>query len=109
MTLRRFANHAEIGPRAQLHGTLRAIAIEGDAAQVLSGVLKPGDHVDLVSSFDPGDNGSGTISRVVVRNLLVLQASEAAGSKASPNWTGGRTLRCAASWVGCRDRRRSRP
>ena len=87
VTLRRFANHAEIGPRAQLHGTLRAIAIEGDAAQILSGVLKPGDHVDLVSSFDPGDNGSGTISRVVVRNLLVLQASEAAGSKVGSSST----------------------
>jgi Flp pilus assembly protein CpaB len=82
VTLRRFADHAELGPRAQLHGTLRAIAIEGDPGQTLSGVLKPGDHVDLVSSFDPGgDNKNGAISRVVVRNLLVLQASESTGGK----------------------------
>jgi pilus assembly protein CpaB len=76
VTLRRFADHAELGPRAQLHGTLRAIAISGDPGQVLAGVLKPGDHVDLVSSFDPGGDTTGTITRIVVRNLLVLQASD---------------------------------
>lgn len=81
VTLRRFADHAELGPRAQLHGTLRAIAIEGDAAQTLSGVLKPGDHVDLVATFDQGDKDTGSISRVVVRNLLVLGASESTGGK----------------------------
>ena len=80
VTLRRFADHAELGPRAQLHGTLRAIAIEGDPAQILSGVLKPGDHVDLVATFD-GPKDAGTISRVVVRNLLVLGASESTGGK----------------------------
>ncbi len=80
VTLRRFADHAELGPRAQLHGTLRAIAIEGDPGQTLSGILKPGDHVDLVSSFDPGDD-VGTVSRVVVRNLLVLAASDSTGGK----------------------------
>jgi Flp pilus assembly protein CpaB len=80
VTLRRFADHAELGPRAQLHGTLRAIAIEGDPGQTLSGILKPGDHVDLVSTFDPGDD-TGTVSRVVVRNLLVLAASESTGGK----------------------------
>ena len=81
VTLRRFADHTELGPRAQLHGTLRAIAIEGDPGQLLAGVLKPGDHVDLVSSFDPGADGVGAITRVVVRNLLVLGASESTGGK----------------------------
>jgi Flp pilus assembly protein CpaB len=78
ITLRRFADHAELGPRAQLHGTLRAIAVEGDAAQTLAGTLKAGDHVDLVATWDK-------VSRNVVRNLLVLQAAEqsAAGSKLS--------------------------
>jgi Flp pilus assembly protein CpaB len=79
VTLRRFADHAELGPRAQLHGTLRALAVEGDGAQLLDGVLKAGDHVDLVATFD-GKTDAGTISRVVVRNLLVLQASSGAGS-----------------------------
>jgi hypothetical protein len=35
-----------------------------------------------VSSFDPGsDNKAGALTRVVVRNLLVLQASDSTGGK----------------------------
>lgn len=73
VTLRRFANHTELGPRAQLHGTLRAIDVAGDDAQLLNGTLKPGDHVDLVASFAPVGKDDGSISRAVVRNLLVLE------------------------------------
>jgi pilus assembly protein CpaB len=81
VTLRRFANHAELGPRAQLHGTLRAISIEGDSAQVLAGVLKPGDHVDVVASFSNQGKGNGSISRDIARNLLVLQTGDSSGGK----------------------------
>ena len=87
VTLRRFANHAELGPRAQLHGTLRAISIEGDAAQVLSGVLKAGDHVDIVASFANNGKGNGSISRDIARNLLVIQAGDPSGSKISGSGT----------------------
>jgi len=95
ITLRRFANRAELGPRAQLHGTLRALAIEGDPAQVLSGVLKPGDHVDLVASFSNAGKGNGSISRDVARNLLVIQSAESAGGKLSSS--GNQTVLLAAS------------
>jgi pilus assembly protein CpaB len=93
VTLRRFADHAELGPRAQLHGTLRAVAIEGDAAQLLDGVLKPGDHVDLVATFD-SKTEVGAISRVIVRNLLVLSASGASGGKV--NGSSGSVLLAAS-------------
>jgi Flp pilus assembly protein CpaB len=85
ITLRRFANRAELGPRAQLHGTLRAISIEGDPSQLLSGILKPGDHVDIVASFKsagPNSNNSA-IARDVLRNLLVLESTESSGAKLS--------------------------
>lgn len=95
ITLRRFANRAELGPRAQLHGTLRGIAIEGDPAQVLSGVLKPGDHVDIVASFSNAGKGNGSISRDVVRNLLVIQSAESSGGKLSSGGT--QTVLLAAS------------
>jgi Flp pilus assembly protein CpaB len=97
ITLRRFANRAELGARAQLHGTLRAIAIEGDGPQLLSGVLKAGDHVDIVASFS-GPNGNGTISRDVVRNLLVIQAGteSAAGRLSSGGGNGGSVLLAAS-------------
>lgn len=85
ITLRRFANRAELGPRAQLHGTLRALSIEGDPSQLLSGILKPGDHVDIVASFKSGgpNSNNGAIARNVLRNLLVLQSSESSGGKLS--------------------------
>jgi pilus assembly protein CpaB len=90
VTLRRFANHTELGPRAQLHGTLRAISIEGDQAQILAGVLKPGDHVDLVASFknDAASANVGSVARDIVRNVLVLQTQDANGGKLSTNGSG---------------------
>lgn len=72
VTLRRFADKTELGPRAQLHGTLRAMNIEGDAAQVLAGTVKNGDHVDVVATWKNPDGN--LISRDIARNLLVLQA-----------------------------------
>jgi Flp pilus assembly protein CpaB len=88
VTLRRFANHTELGPRAQLHGTLRAIEIAGDPSQLLGGTLKAGDHVDLVASFAPAGKDTGAISRNVVRNLLVLgTASATNGSLGSDTGT----------------------
>lgn len=89
ITLRRFANKTELGPRAQLHGTLRAVSIEGDPSQILAGILKPGDHVDIVASFKAGgpNSSNGSIARDVVRNLLVLQSNESSGGKLSASGT----------------------
>jgi pilus assembly protein CpaB len=90
VTLRRFANRTELGPRAQLHGTLRAVSIEGDPAQILAGVLKPGDHVDIVASFKNGaaSSNAGSIARDVLRNLLVIQTADGTGGKLSSNGSG---------------------
>jgi Flp pilus assembly protein CpaB len=74
----------ETGIRSQLTGTLRGYEVKGDSNMLLAGVLKAGDHVDLVAALA---NGSGqnavTLSRVVLRNLKVLQApaSPAVGAK----------------------------
>lgn len=85
VTLRRFANRTELGPRAQLHGTLRALSIEGDGSQVLAGVLTPGDHVDIVASFKNQGKNNGSISRDIARNILVLQTGSSSGGKLSTN------------------------
>jgi Flp pilus assembly protein CpaB len=87
VTLRRFANHAELGPRAQLHGPLRAIALEGDSAQVLAGTLKSGDHVDMVATWRYCSDSTCIVSRDVARNLLVLQAPDTGGAKLSTTET----------------------
>jgi Flp pilus assembly protein CpaB len=78
VSTRRFAPPKEQGIRAQIKGTQRAYELEGDGHQLLAGTLKEGDHVDIVGTWEtnpPNTNGVAdkiTVSRVVVRDLLVL-------------------------------------
>jgi Flp pilus assembly protein CpaB len=81
ITLRRFANHVELGPRAQLHGTLRALSLEGDSAQLLAGTIKAGDHVDMLATWRYCSQDTCIVSRNVARNLLVLQPPDTATTK----------------------------
>lgn len=71
VTLRRFGTAKQLGIRAELKGTLRAVEVSGDTTQLLAGTLKTGDHVDLVGNFKP-DQGS-PFARIVLRNLEVLK------------------------------------
>ena len=83
VTTRRFSPRTHVGVRAQLAGTLRALSIEGDQNQLLAGTLKDGDSVDFVAALKkPGDQDI-YFSRVLVRDVKVLQAPDAppAGSK----------------------------
>jgi Flp pilus assembly protein CpaB len=77
ITVRRFGTAGQLGVRAQLKGTLRALQVAADANQILAGTLKAGDHVDLVGNLkvDAGSSGNSVhYDRVVLRNLLVLRA-----------------------------------
>jgi Flp pilus assembly protein CpaB len=83
VTTRRFNPRTQVGVRAQLSGTLRALSVEGDQNQLLAGTLKDGDSVDFVAALKkPGDQDI-YFSRVLVRDVKVLQAPDAppAGSK----------------------------
>jgi Flp pilus assembly protein CpaB len=86
VTTRRFSPPREQGIRAQIKGTQRAYQVEGDQHELLAGTLKAGDHVDVVASWgikNPGsgsgqsDSDSAIVSRVVLRDLLVLTPAEA--------------------------------
>jgi Flp pilus assembly protein CpaB len=83
VTTRRFAPPKEQGIRAQIKGTQRAYQVEGDQHQLLAGTLKAGDHVDVVASWsikNPGQGGDSeeaVVSRVVLRDLLVLTPADA--------------------------------
>ena len=87
VSTRRFAPPQEQGIRAQIKGTQRAYQIEGDPHQLLAGTLQAGDHVDVVASWgvaNRDDEGDGiSVSRVVLRNLLVLQAAAGSGGEGS--------------------------
>jgi Flp pilus assembly protein CpaB len=83
VTTRSFSPKAHVGVRAQLSGTLRAVSLEGDQNQLLAGTLHDGDSVDFVAALKkPGDQDI-YFSRVLVRDVKVLQAPSAppAGSK----------------------------
>jgi Flp pilus assembly protein CpaB len=88
VSTRRFAPPREQGIRAQIKGTQRAYQVEGNSHQLLAGTLKAGDHVDVVATWgikNPGQESGddAIVSRVVLRDLLVLTpADEAASSSA---------------------------
>jgi Flp pilus assembly protein CpaB len=87
VSLLRFSNPTEQGIRSQLSGTLRAVQVPGDEHQLLAGTLKDGDRVDLVANLKyklvnfgkRGGAQDNVATRVVLRDILVLQATVAAG------------------------------
>lgn len=84
VTARRFGPMSEAGVRTQLKGTYRAIQIKGNPSQILSGVLRPGDHVDVVASIKfPTEDSAKHFSKVVLRDVLVLRTSGESDAQAS--------------------------
>jgi Flp pilus assembly protein CpaB len=76
VSTRRFAPIGEQGLRGQLKGNLRAVQIPGTAHQLLSGTLQAGDRVDVVGNWNYPEDSQTHVSRVVLRNLLVLRAPD---------------------------------
>jgi Flp pilus assembly protein CpaB len=88
VTLRRFTTvHAE-GIRAQLKGTERAVQVAGDSNQLLAGTLQAGDHVDLVANLHADPSSQQPATRIVLRNIDVLQT---AGQTSAPINAGSQT------------------
>ncbi len=82
VSTRRFAPPGEQGIRSQIKGTQRAYELAGDSNQLLAGTLKSGDHVDVVGNWTVKTRGSDgeerAVTRIVLRNVLVLRAPVAA-------------------------------
>ena len=89
VSTRRFASPSERGIAAQLTGVQRAIAVPGDAHQLLAGTLKPGDRVDVVASFTYPEGSEFHYTRVVLRDIGVLRAP-AGGAAAAEKLTSTR-------------------
>jgi Flp pilus assembly protein CpaB len=84
ITVRQFHPVAEEGVLANIAGNRRAMTIPGTANQLLAGVVKEGDKVDMLANIHyvvrppagattEGDLGK-VATRVVLRDLLVLRA-----------------------------------
>jgi pilus assembly protein CpaB len=74
VTLRRFTSVQAQGIRGQLRGTMRAVQVPGDGNQLLAGTLQAGDHVDLVANLRVDPSLQQPATRIVLRNIDVLQA-----------------------------------
>lgn len=86
ITVRQFHPLVQQGVLANISGTLRAMSIPGDSNQLLVGIMKEGDHVDVLanikyslrppagSSAAAGGDLNRVATRVILRNLLVLRA-----------------------------------
>ncbi len=79
LTTRRLGTAERQGIRSTLTGTLRIVELAGDQHQLLSGTLRPGDHVDVVASFQNPESSATHYARVVLRNLLVVDTSSGSG------------------------------
>jgi len=76
VSTRRFAPVTEQGLRGQVKGNLRAVQVPGTEHQLLTGTLRAGDRVDVVGNWTYPEESQTHVSRVVLRNLLVLQAPD---------------------------------
>ncbi len=84
VTARRFGPLEAAGVRDQLRGTYRVMQIKGNDAQLLSGVLRPGDHIDFVASIRfPNEQSSKHFAKVVLGDILVLRTSGEDDTQAS--------------------------
>jgi Flp pilus assembly protein CpaB len=101
VTLRQFQRVAQEGIAGEISRTMRAFQLAGDPNQLLVDTLAQGDRVDVLASVKytladfrgaAGGNSASqetlVASRIVLRNLLVLQAPKApAGSGKFGNTT----------------------
>jgi Flp pilus assembly protein CpaB len=80
VSTRRFTTPSQRGIKAQLTGVQRAIAVQGDQHMLLAGVLKAGDRVDVVATFNHPQGSQFTFTRIVLRDIEVLKAPASAGA-----------------------------
>jgi Flp pilus assembly protein CpaB len=88
ITLRQFTPAAKGGVFGKFSGHERVIAVPGDANQLLAGTLSDGDSIDVLATVRYKAAGPSRAStRVVLRNLLVLDAPEVEEASATTDGT----------------------
>ena len=75
VTRDRFVARSARGVLGDLRGRMRAIKVAGDPNQLLAGVARPGDRVDVLATVK-GRDGRTAFGRIVLRNVLVLDAAK---------------------------------
>lgn len=88
VTTKRFSDVHAQGLPGQIKGTMRAVQVPGDQNQLLAGTLQAGDRVDLVANLHNDPSQQQPETKIVLRNLLILQAPQSgslAATAGSPN------------------------
>jgi len=88
VTLRRFTDVQSEGIVGQLKGTMRAVQLPGDANQLLAGTLKAGDQVDVVANLTPDSSTNTHLTKIVLRDITVLQTNNASLSSNATSTSG---------------------
>jgi Flp pilus assembly protein CpaB len=106
ITMRHFTTVEEQGVRLEIKGTERAYQLPGDANQLLAGTLEAGDRVDVVASIKykllnlrpsgrtsaasgseegnaVAENETFVASRIVLRDLRVLEVADTSGDSSA--------------------------
>src|SRR5712691_5962984 len=76
ITARRFTTLASLGPRGAIHGHARIVALPGESNQLLSGVLRTGDRVDVIAALPGASDSTVKPSKILLRNVLVLRPAQ---------------------------------
>jgi Flp pilus assembly protein CpaB len=76
VTMLRFTNEAANGVRAELAGNKRALQVSGTQHQLLVGTLQDGDRVDVVGNWNVPEDKTNHVTRTVLRDILVLEATK---------------------------------
>lgn len=72
ITSRRFNATGRSGIHGELKGNQRAMSVNGNEHQLLAGILKTGDRVDVLVNFKIGSEVN--VTRVLLRDIRVLKA-----------------------------------
>ena len=84
ITIQRFGPLEAAGVRDQLTGTQRAVQFKGNPNQILTGILRAGDHVDVLASIKyPSEDSQKHFSKVLLSDVLVLRVSGESDTQAS--------------------------
>jgi Flp pilus assembly protein CpaB len=69
---RRFGSTQQEGVVSLLHGAYRIVDLPGDSNQLLNGILKEGNRVDLVGSVKIPETSEQHTAAIALRDLLVV-------------------------------------
>ena len=75
VTMLRFTTEESKGVRGQIAGNKRALQVAGTQHQLMAGTLADGDHVDVVGTWNVPEDKTNHVSRIVLRDILVLEAA----------------------------------